>query len=133
MESLYRFANEVTESLTKFELVELYYMQFVVLIEMHTMFVTVLFAFLAAVYFVAKKITSSEAIAIAILYSILAWYFIFGVFNSFVLLRATRSAITGNEQEALSYLLPIVLLCSWGISVWYLFQARRRLVNGGGT
>lgn len=124
MEQLSNIATGITEGLTKFELLELYHMQRSTITEEIAIFMTILFGYVAASYFVGGKLKKSQSAAISILYTVFAWLMIWGIMITTISTSATNHALTGVEVS-LFWVTPALLFATWVYSIWFHVQVRK--------
>ena len=115
------------EGLTKFELLTLFDSSQSLLITYISLFMSMLFAYLAMSHFAAKQLSKAEAIVITALYSSTAFLFIGGALGN----AQNMSVIVGILEE--DYSVPSwagldvagLLLIAWLLSILFLIHARR--------
>lgn len=88
-------------------------------------FMTALFAYLSAAYFVGARLSRFQAASVSVLYSILALYIIFGLIDSQLTHAKISYAITGEDISFVSLLTLGILLSVWVFSIVLSIQARR--------
>ena len=118
------FAEYLTE-LTRFELIEIYYLARSALVSDVTVYMTILFAYVTVAYFVSAKLTMFQAITISSLYSFFNMYIASAAYNSSVGLSSIGFAISGFNSSRDSLILAILLLVAWIFSIILFIQARR--------
>ena len=121
----FSFAEYISE-LTRFELLEVYYLSRNALLNDVTIFMTLLFAYVTVAYIVSKKLTTFQAIAICVLYSSFTLYLASSAYNSLVGLSQIGLAISGMDSSRDSLILATFLLVAWIFSIILFIQSRRR-------
>ena len=117
-------AEYLTE-LTRYELLESYYLARSALVSDLTIFMTFLFAYVTAAYFVSAKLTKFQAITISSLYSFFALFIASAASNSSLILSNIGFAIRGVDTSREALILITILLVAWIFSIILFIQARR--------
>ena len=113
----------VVEAFSKFELLQLYHMQREAMVEDVTIFMSVMFGFIAVAYFVGGKLSRNQAIAISVLYSAFALIDIQRIMGTMFAMTLTEELVIGRYAIE-NYLTPLVMVLSWIYSLWFLHQVR---------
>ena len=117
-------AEYLTE-LTRYELLESYYLARSALVSDMTIFMSILFAYVTAAYFVSAKLTKFQAITISSLYSFFALFIASAAYNSSLILSNIGFAIRGVDTSREALILITILLVAWIFSIILFIQARR--------
>ncbi len=116
---------EYPTELTRYELLESYYLARSALVSDVTIFMTILFAYVTAAYFVSAKLTKFQAITISSLYSFFALYIASAAYNSSLILSNIGFAIRGVDTSREALILITILLVAWIFSIILFIQAGR--------
>jgi len=111
--------------LTRYELLDSYYLARSALISDVTIFMTNLFAYVSVAYFVSAKLTKFQAITISSLYSLFALYLTSSAYNSSLMASTIAFAISGLNTFRDPIILVTILLVAWVFSIILFIQARR--------
>ena len=111
--------------LTHYELLESYYLMRSALVSDVTIFMSILFAYVTAAYFVSAKLTKFQAITISSLYSLFALYMVSSAYNSSLMQSIVGFAISGVDSSRESLIIATILLVAWVFSIILFIQARR--------
>ena len=114
----------VIEEFSKFELLQLYHLQREAMVEDVTIFMSVMFGFIAVAYFVGSKLSRNQAVAISVLYSAFALIDIQRIMGTMIAMTVTEELMIGRFAVE-NYLTPLVMVLSWIYSLWFLRQTRR--------
>ncbi len=88
-----------------------------VMISLQAIFITVFSAFVVMVYFVGRKLSKLEVIAISLVYSVFSGLMIFSMVNQ--LLRILAISNNYSESANIDFTLPQVTVALWGIAMIY--------------
>ena len=114
------------ESMTTFELVQVYYLAKGAAIEDVTISITILFAFVAAAYIAGMRLKLSQALGITTLYSLVLLFQFFNLYQDLVVMNATLIAMYGEDNVGNEMYVSIALLSlCWLYSLYFLFDVRR--------
>ena len=116
---------EYLSDLTRYELLEAYYLARGALASDVTAFMTILSAYVTVAYFVSAKLTRFQAVTISSLYSVFALYLASSVYNASLFLSNIGFAISGVDSSRESLILVTFLLIAWIFSIILFIQARR--------
>ena len=111
--------------LTRYELLESYYLARSALVSDVTIFMTFLFAYLTVAYFVSARLTKFQATTISLLYSFFALYIASAAYNSSLNLAHIALAITAMDNTKEPPVLGVFLLIAWIFSIVLFVQAHR--------
>lgn len=117
-------AQYLTE-LTRYELLESYYLARGVLVSDVTIFMTILFAYVTVAYFVSAKMTKFQAITISFLYSFFALYIASAAYNSSFILSKVGLVMSGVDSSSDSLVLVVLFLVTWIFSIILFIQTHR--------
>ncbi len=117
-------AQYLTE-LTRYELLESYYLARGVLVSDVTIFMTILFAYVTVAYFVSAKMTKFQAITISFLYSFFALYIASAAYNSSFILSKIGLVMSGVDSSSDSLVLVVLFLVTWIFSIILFIQTHR--------
>jgi hypothetical protein len=117
-------AQYLTE-LTRYELLESYYLARGALISDVTIFMTILFAYVTVAYFVSAKMTKFQAITISFLYSFFALYIASAAYNSSFILSKIGLVMSGVDSSSDSLVLVVLFLVTWIFSIILFIQTHR--------
>ena len=117
-------AEYLTE-LTRYEVLEFYYLARGALLSDVTIFMTILFAYGTVAYFVSAKLSKFQAIAISLLYSFFALFIASAAYNSSLILSSITFAVAGIDNSWESLVLVTFLLVAWIFSIILFIQAHR--------
>ena len=109
-------AQYLTE-LTRYELLESYYLARGALVSDVTIFMTILFAYVTVAYFVSAKMTKFQAITISFLYSFFALYIASAAYNSSFILSKIGLVMSGVDSSSDSLVLVVLFLVTWIFSI----------------
>ena len=115
----------VISEFSRFELLQLYHMQREAMVEDVTIFMSVLFGFIAMAYFVGGKLDRNQAIAISILYSVFAMIAIQRIYGTMFAMTLTEEQVIGRYAQE-NFITPGVMVLSWFYSLYFLYQTRRK-------
>ena len=88
-----------------------------VMISLQAIFITVFSAFVVMVYFVGRKLSKLEVIAISLVYSVFSGLMIFSMVNQ--LLRILAISNNYSESANIDFTVPQVTVALWGIAMIY--------------
>lgn len=111
--------------LTRYELLESYYLARGVLVSDVTIFMTILFAYVTVAYFVSAKMTKFQAITISFLYSFFALYIASAAYNSSFILSKIGLVMSGVDSSSDSLVLVVLFLVTWIFSIILFIQTHR--------
>jgi hypothetical protein len=117
-------AQYLTE-LTRYELLESYYLARGALVSDVTIFMTILFAYVTVAYFVSAKMTKFQAITISFLYSFFALYIASAAYNSSFILSKIGLVMRGVDSSSDSLVLVVLFLVTWIFSIILFIQTHR--------
>ena len=117
-------AQYLTE-LTRYELLESYYLARGVLVSDVTIFMAILFAYVTVAYFVSAKMTKFQAITISFLYSFFALYIASAAYNSSFILSKVGFVMSGVDSSSDSLVLVVLFLVTWIFSIILFIQTHR--------
>ncbi|MEZ7910022.1 MAG: hypothetical protein ACKVKL_00690 [Pseudomonadales bacterium] len=117
-------AQYLTE-LTRYELLESYYLARGALVSDVTIFMTILFAYVTVAYFVSAKMTKFQAITISFLYSFFALYIASAAYNSSFILSKIGLVMSGVDSSSDSLVLVVLFLVTWIFSIILFIQTHR--------
>ena len=117
-------AQYLTE-LTRYELLESYYLARGALVSDVTIFMTILFAYVTVAYFVSAKMTKFQAITISFLYSFFALYIASAAYNSSFSLSKIGLVMSGVDSSSDSLVLVVLFLVTWIFSIILFIQTHR--------
>ena len=122
-------AKEFFADFSKQDLLELLYLQRSALVDDVTLFLSLLFGFIAVAYFVGGKLSKLEKHFISVLYSLVMVTLIFAISDVSRALLLTSHVIAGVDTS--SRFLPTVI-CSlgWLSSLWFMYRSK---LNEGAT
>ncbi len=115
--------RKMISSFEEFELLQLYHLQREAMILDLSVFMTVLFGFIAVTYFVGSKLLRSQVIAISILYSFFALIIIQRTFGTMLAMIAVEEVLIGRH-DLIAYMTTVVMLLGWTYSLWFMYQTR---------
>ena len=107
--------------LSKFELLQLFHLQKESIVDDITIFMTVLFGFIAMAYFVGEKLSRSQAVSVSLIYSVFALLALASIWSTTMSMSA---ALVGGFLN-LNYSLVGTLAVCWAYSILFLVQVRR--------
>jgi hypothetical protein len=111
--------------LTRYELLESYYLARGALVSDVTIFMTILFAYVTVAYFVSAKMTKFQAITISFLYSFFALYIASAAYNSSFILSKIGLVMSGVDSSSDSLVLVVLFLVTWIFSIILFIQTHR--------
>lgn len=117
-------AQYLTE-LTRYELLESYYLARGALVSDVTIFMTIFFAYVTVAYFVSAKMTKFQAITISFLYSFFALYIASAAYNSSFILSKIGLVMSGVDSSSDSLVLVVLFLVTWIFSIILFIQTHR--------
>jgi hypothetical protein len=117
--------TEYLTELTRYELLESYYLARSALVSDVTIFMTILFAYVTVAYFVSAKMTNFQAITISLLYSFFALYIASAAYNSSLILSKIGFVMSGIDSSRDALILVTFLLVAWVFSIILFIQAHR--------
>ena len=115
------------EELTKFELLTLFDSSQSLAITCISLFMSMLFAYLAMSHFAAKQLSKAEAIAITALYTFTASYLIVGTYANSRNMNVIGSMLVegGSVPSWAGLDIAGLLVIAWAVSILFLIHARR--------
>ena len=105
--------------LSDFELIELYFMQREAIASDLSVYLSILFAYLATTYFVGANLSRTESIGLSVVYSVFMLYVIFGITGTAAGFDATGIAIGFGGYNA-PQIMSITLGSGWLLSILYI-------------
>ena len=118
-------AEYLTE-LSRFELLEIYYLARDALIGDVTIFMSVIFAYISLAYFAGAKLKKLYAIGISLIYSFFALFLVSSIYNASLTLTVIGFAIIGTKNVWEPTVLAIFLVLTWIFSIFMFVQSRRQ-------
>ena len=111
--------------LSKYELLDIFYVQRGALVDDVTIFMTILFSYIAASYLVGEKLDRAQVIVITGLYSAFALMNIFGVLQGSIALY-DMAIVLDFDPSIVFFSSPIVILAvCWAFSIWFMVRVRK--------
>ena len=112
-------------SMSEFELADLQASIWDGMMGTLAIFISVLFAYLAAAYYEGRKLSMYQAIAISSLYSMFQFIMIVFCWSGMGTVVEINYAMLGSDQSLMRVLLVAVLIVAWIISVVFMQQSRK--------
>ncbi len=116
---------EFYRQMSAYEIADLYYTTRDSTVFVVSTFMGVLFAYLAAAYIAANRLSVFETTGISIIYSVFTLFLISGVVSSMIDLSDIQLYLTGTKYEIVDYGFPSFLVVCWISSLIYMYQQRR--------
>ena len=112
--------------LSKHELLEIFYLQRGAMVDDVTIFMTILFSYIAASYLVGVKLDRIQTVVIGALYTVFAIMNVFGVVQGSMALYEMAVALKFEPSFVFFSSPPIVLVMCWACSIWFVIRIRRQ-------
>ena len=107
------------------ELMEILFLAFSATMEAFALYLTILFAYLAAAYFAGRALSRFQVISLSVIYSIVLLITIFShLLVSEGLLEVSR-ALTDRDFSPFVYVLSSFMFMSWPLSLFFMAQSRK--------
>jgi len=116
---------EYLADLSKFELLEVFYLARDALIGDVTIYMSVVFAYISLAHFAGSKLKTFYAVMISIIYSFFALFLVSSIYNSSLTLTVIGSAIIGAQNSWEPIVLAAFLLLTWAFSIVMFVQNQR--------
>jgi len=115
----------VFEQMSSFELMELMLAYNSTLLEQSTVFMSALFGYLAAAYFVGKKLNTFQLVSITVIYSVFSLNLLVGFFVISATAVDLLFFISGNDQTVVFTGYGVSLVAAFLLSIVFMFHARK--------
>ena len=116
--------EEFYAGFTKPELYEILFEFRAAAVADFALFLTLLFGYIAAAYFVRDKISRTEAIFITALYSVAVFLIVWQLYVLFAGLLTVGYVLFGVYTPEYAFVSPAVCLAGWASSIWFMFRSR---------
>ena len=110
---------------SKFELTEMYYWSQNLLALQMSLIMTVLFAYLALVYFVGKKLGRFEILSATVIYTVFFFYTLSSFAGNLRLGMMIADTLMSLDSMWNVYAMPLLMSLGWATSVYYMYRTRR--------
>ncbi|GJM12268.1 MAG: hypothetical protein DHS20C12_06710 [Pseudohongiella sp.] len=117
---------EFYSQMSNFELSELILNYNNTLLAQLTVFTTALFAFLAAIFFAAHKLSKFQLISITFIYSGFCFVVVAGYFNMARGMAQTVLYVTGGDSSVTLFSMGILLIAGWILSLIFMRHTVKR-------
>ena len=115
------------EGLSRFELILILHGSQTLAITYFSLFMTLLFAYLAMAYFAAKQLSRFQVITISAIYSFAIFFTMYGAYGNIHAIGVIRYVLEGMSTTPFTngIAFTVFMFIAWVVSIIFLVQARR--------
>ena len=107
---------------SKYEILDVLYLQRGALVDDFTIFLSLLFGFIGAAYFVSDRLSKVEKLFISVLYSFVILALTYAIFDGTRAMLMTAYVLTGRFWSPFQYVPALGCFAAWLSSIWFMYR-----------